>query len=180
MTKARLEAFSDGVFGVAITLLILDVRPEKGDSTGWEMLAHNQSHILVYLLSFVMVGVYWVAHHHMMHFIQSADRTLLWLNLLLLLLAIVFIPYAASVLSASHADPGAIRIYGSTLILTNLAGAALWTYATRNHRLVHPGMPPSFASFVIRLHCAPVLVYGLAVARPVSQDLGRVERRTKV
>lgn len=56
MTKARLEAFSDGVFGVAITLLILDVRPEKGDSTGWEMLAHNQSHILVYLLSFVMLS----------------------------------------------------------------------------------------------------------------------------
>ena len=73
MTKARLEAFSDGVFGVAITLLVLDVRIEGG-GTGWEMLSREWHHILVYLLSFVIVGVYWVAHHNMMHFITATDK----------------------------------------------------------------------------------------------------------
>lgn len=162
MTKGRLEAFSDGVFGVAITLLILDVRPEGGGS-GWEMLSHEWHHILIYVLSFVVVGVYWVAHHHMMHFVTAADRTLLWLNLMLLLF-VVFIPYVAGLLSASHADPSSIRIYASNLILINLSGTTLWAYATKNHRLVNPHLPSSFIKFVLYLHNAPVLIYGLAIA----------------
>ncbi len=163
MTKGRLEAFSDCVFAVAITLLILDVRPEGSGISGWEMLVHDWHKILVYLLSFVMVGVYWVSHHHMMHFVRAADRTFLWINLSLLLV-IVFIPYVAALLSASHADPSAIRIYGATLILTNLIGTALWSYATKHHRLVNPAMPPSFAKFVMGIHSAPILIYGLGIA----------------
>jgi uncharacterized membrane protein len=60
MTKGRLEAFSDGVFAVAITLLILDMRPEGDALTGWEILERDWHKILVYVLSFVIVGVYWV------------------------------------------------------------------------------------------------------------------------
>lgn len=163
MSKGRLEAFSDGVFAVAITLLILDVRPEGDGQNGWDMFLHDRHKILVYLLSFVMVGVYWVSHHHMMHFVSSTDRTLLWINLLLLLF-IVFIPYIAALLSASHADPGSIRIYGATLILINLTSSALWCYATRKHRLVSPSLPPAFVRFVLFTNTAPVLVYGLAIA----------------
>jgi uncharacterized membrane protein len=162
MSKGRLEAFSDGVFAVAITLLILDVRPEGNGLTGSEMLANDWHKILIFILSFVMVGVYWVAHHHMMHFVAATDRILLWLNLMLLLV-IVFIPYVAALLSASHADPSAIRIYGTTPILTNLSGTALWAYAVKNHRLVHPAMPPAFGRFVLGVHTAPVLIYGLAI-----------------
>jgi TMEM175 potassium channel family protein len=99
----------------------------------------------------------------MMHFVTAVDRTLLWINLLLLLF-IVFIPYVAVLLSASHADSSAIRIYGSTLILINLAGTALWSYATRYHRLVNPTMPPSFVRFILCVHTAPILVYSLAIA----------------
>jgi uncharacterized membrane protein len=162
MTKGRLEAFSDGVFGVAITLLILDVQPEGG-STGWEILSHQWHHILIYVLSFVIVGVYWVAHHHMMHFITAANRTLLWINLLLLLF-IVFVPFVAALLSASHADPSSIRIYASNLILINLTGTMLWWYVTKNHRLVNSAVPEAFIRFVLYLHTAAVLVYGVAIA----------------
>jgi hypothetical protein len=77
----------------------------------------------------------------------------------------VFIPYVAALLSSSHADPSAIRIYGATLILTNLTGTALWDYSTWTHSLVNPKMPP-FASFVLRVHTAPMLVYGLATRSP--------------
>ena len=162
MTKGRLEAFSDGVFGVAITLLILDVRPEDG-GTGWQMLLREWHHILVFVLSFIIVGVYWVAHHHVMHFITGTNRVLLWLNLSLLLF-IVFIPFAASLLSASHADSDSIRIYCTTLILINLTMAALTAYAARNHRLIHPGLPPSFLKHVLRLQAIPILIYGIAIA----------------
>jgi len=163
MSKGRLEAFSDGVFAIVITLLILDVRPEGSGLTGWQMFAHDWHKILIFVLSFVMVGVYWISHHHMMHFIAATDRTLLWFNLSLLLV-VVFIPYAAALMSASHADATAIRIYGSTLILINLIGAALWWYANLKRRLVHSTMPEWFAGFVLRLQTAPMLIYGLAIA----------------
>jgi uncharacterized membrane protein len=162
MTKARLEAFSDGVFGVAITLLILDVRPEDG-STGWQILTHQWHHILVYVLSFILVGVYWVAHHHLMHFITGTDRTLLWLNLMLLLF-VVFIPFAAAQLSSSHADPSSIRIYASTLICINLSGTAMMIYAAKGRRHISPALPVSFLRLVLGLYTAPVLAYGVAIA----------------
>jgi TMEM175 potassium channel family protein len=162
MTKGRLEAFSDGVFAVAITLLILGVRPEDG-STGWQIFTQEWNHILVYLLSFVLVGVYWVTHHNMMHFVTGINRTLLWLNLMLLLF-IAFIPFAAAQLSASHADPSSIRIYASTLILLNLSGTSLMAYACNNHRLVSPALPVSFIRFMLGLYTAPVPVYAAAIA----------------
>jgi uncharacterized membrane protein len=161
MTKARLEAFSDGVFGVAITLLILDVRPEDG-VTGWQILTHQWHHILVYVLSFILVGVYWVAHHHMMHFINATDRTLLWLNLMMLLF-VVFIPFTAAQLSASHEDPSSIRIYAATLILINLSGIALMTYA-RMRGLLNPTMGRTFLRMALALQAAPMLAYAVAIA----------------
>jgi uncharacterized membrane protein len=162
MNKGRLEAFSDGVFAVAMTLLILDVRPEGHGLSGWEMFRHDWHSIMIYVLSFIIVGVYWVAHHHMMHFIAATDRVFLWINLLLLL-DIVFIPYVAALLSASHADPSAIRIYGATLILTNITSSTLWHYATRKRRLVRPELPATFARFVLLVNTGPVFVYGMAI-----------------
>jgi uncharacterized membrane protein len=162
MSKGRLEAFSDGVFAVAITLLILDVRPEGHGLGGWEMFRHDWHHILIYVLSFVIVGVYWVGHHHMMHFVTATDRTFLWINLLFLMI-IVFIPYVASLLSATNADAGAIRIYGASLILANLTSSTLWFYACRKHRLVPESLSPAFARFVLQINTAPVLVYGVAI-----------------
>ena len=162
MSKGRLEAFSDGVFGVAITLLILDVQPEGG-ITGWQILMHQWHHILIYVMSFVIVGVYWVAHHHMMHFITGANRGLLWINLVLLLF-IVFVPFAAALLSASHADSSSIRIYAANLIAINLTSMVLWWYVTKNRRLVNPAMPGSSIRFVLYLHSGPVTAYSVAIA----------------
>jgi uncharacterized membrane protein len=162
MTKARLEAFSDGVFGVAITLLILDVRPDDG-STGWQILVHQWHHILVFFFSFIIVGLYWVAHHYLMHFITGTDRMLLWINLMLLLF-VVFVPFAAAQLSASHADPSSIRIYATTLILINLAGTALMIYARRS-RLISPALQSGpFFRIALYLRTAPSLAYGVAIA----------------
>jgi uncharacterized membrane protein len=162
MHKARLEAFSDGVFAVAMTLLILDVRPDGHGLSGWEMFRHDWRHILIYILSFVIVGVYWVAHHHMMHFVTATDRAFLWINLLFLLI-IVFIPYVAALLSASNADASAIRIYGASLILANLASSTLWFYASSNNRLTPKSLSPAFARLVLQINTAPVIVYAVAI-----------------
>lgn len=163
MNKNRLEAFSDGVFAVAITLLILDVRPTPGNTTTLEALRNALPQMLSFLLSFVIVGVYWVAHHSMLHFVRAVDRRLLWLNLLLLLV-IVFIPYPASLLGQHPGDPLAVMIYGVNLVLVNGFGTVLWLYATSKEAFVVPEFPRQFRRFTAMIHAAPIVVYGIAIA----------------
>jgi len=162
MSKSRLEAFCDGVFAIVITLLVLDVRPEGGGSSSAEMILQVWPKILTFVLSFLIVGVYWVAHHSMLHFINATDRTFLWLNLFLLLI-IAFIPYPTSLMGTTRADATSVMLYGGVLFLANTAGTALWIYATRNHRLVSPELPQKFARFVVRVHFTPALLYAVAV-----------------
>jgi uncharacterized membrane protein len=73
MNKGRLEAFSDGVFAIVITLLILDVRLPAGVHVRITALEQLLPRIATFVLSFVVVGVYWVAHHNMLHFIERTD-----------------------------------------------------------------------------------------------------------
>jgi uncharacterized membrane protein len=104
MSKQRLEAFSDGVFAIVITLLILEVHlPIEGELT-WTALAPALPHVLAFILSFVLVGTYWIAHHTMWGFVGKVDRYLLWLNLVLLL-TVVFIPFPAALLGSHLTDP---------------------------------------------------------------------------
>jgi uncharacterized membrane protein len=163
MTKNRLEAFSDGVFAIVITLLILDVRFPADKPLTLETLQSVVPHMVAFLLSFVIVGVYWVSHHNMLHFIKHVDRQLLWLNLVLLLL-VVFIPFPAALLGEHLDNELAVTLYGGNLILVNAAGTALWVYATARPHLAAEGIPPSLPRFVARLHSAPILVYGVAIA----------------
>jgi uncharacterized membrane protein len=162
MTKNRLEAFSDGVFAIVITLLILDVRFPADKPLTLETLWGVAPHLWAFVLSFVIVGVYWVSHHNMLHFIRAVDRQLLWLNLTLLLL-VVFIPFPAALLG-QHADSElAVALYGINLMLVNAAGAAMWLYATLRPHLAVEGMTPALSRFIAKLHSSPILVYGAAI-----------------
>jgi uncharacterized membrane protein len=163
MTKGRLEAFSDGVFSIVITLLILDVRLPNDARSVLDGLREVLPQTVTFVLSFVIVGVYWVSHHNMLHFVRAVDRSLLWLNLALLLM-VVFIPFSASLLGRYIDDPLAVAVYGINLMLVNAAGTALWLYATGQRALTHDAVPPALRFFVARLHTAPILVYAVAVA----------------
>jgi uncharacterized membrane protein len=79
-------------------------------------------------LSFVIVGIYWVAHHNSFHYIKRSDRTLLWLNLLLLL-CIVFIPFPTALVGQYPEQQISVVIYGGTLVITGLVLQLLWWYA---------------------------------------------------
>jgi uncharacterized membrane protein len=162
MSKNRIEAFSDGVFAIVITLLILDVRFPADKPLTFATLAGMGPHILAFVLSFVIVGVYWVSHHNMLHYIRAVDRQLLWLNLLLLLI-VVFIPFPASLLGQHPDSTLAIALYGANLICANAAGTALWFYAMSRPHLAAEGMTPGLARFVAKLHAAPIAVYALAI-----------------
>src|SRR5215469_207692 len=129
MPKHRLESFSDGVFAIVITLLILNVHLDRDQELTWQTLASLGPDVLAFALTFVIVGVYWVSHHSMMHMIKAVDRRLLWLNLLLLL-AVVFIPFPAYLLGRHLWNPLAAAIYGLNLMTVNALGTLLWFYAS--------------------------------------------------
>jgi uncharacterized membrane protein len=114
------------------------------------------------VLSFIIVGVYWVAHHHMLHFIRQVDRKLLWLNLLLLL-CVVFIPFPTSLLGTGFGNPLIVRLYEGTLIATNATGLFFWLYAASHRELLVPQVNRDFARWVVKIHSSPMLVYALAI-----------------
>jgi uncharacterized membrane protein len=162
MTKTRLEAFSDGVFAIVITLLILDVRFPAGEALTLAALMGVAPHLLAFVLSFVIVGVYWVSHYNMLHYVKEVDRQLLWLNLALLMI-VVLLPFPTSLLGQHPDSLLAVTLYGVNLMLANAAGTVLWLYATGRRSLAADEVPPALRGLIAKLHAAPILVYGLAI-----------------
>ncbi len=128
MEKSRLEAFSDGVFAIVITLLILDIRfPEVDYSQFQTALASVLPRILAYVMSFIIIGLYWVVHHNSVHAMKKTDWGFLWLNILLLL-CVSFIPFPTSLLGRYPFQAWPIIIYGSTLIVCDAVGYIMLLY----------------------------------------------------
>lgn len=124
MSTGRLEAFSDGVLAVVITILVLELRIEPGAALG-EQLRAEWPTFLAYLVSFVVVGVVWVQHHALFSIAERVDRVVLFLNLLLLL-AVSLLPFAAKAVGA-YLDTGgsdargAIALYGGLMEVMAIA-----------------------------------------------------------
>ncbi len=165
--KNRLEAFSDGVFAVAITLLILDLQPPMPlqtimDMGSLQILTQIAPKFLAFVLSFVIVGVYWVAHHNTFHYIQHSDRNLLWINILLLM-CIAFIPVPTALLGQYPAYQFAIILYGATLVVTGIVLQLLWWYATGSYRLVDKNIDPHLVAHATRRNLTAPCLYMLAI-----------------
>jgi uncharacterized membrane protein len=166
--KTRVEAFSDGVFAVAITLLVLNLQSTTflksvAETNLWQDLLALLPKFLVYALSFVIIGIYWVAHHNTFHYIKHSDRTLLWLNIFFLLW-IVFIPFPTALLGQYPEQQFSIIMYGSTLVITGIALQLLWWYATSGHRLVDKDIDPHLVIKATQRNLMAPCIYLLAVA----------------
>jgi len=163
--KGRIEAFSDGVLAIAITLLVLDLHIPTGLSHAafHQALLQIGPRLYAFTLSFCIVGVYWVAHHLMFTAIRHADRTLLWLNNLFLLF-VSAIPFSAAVLGAYPDERIAVILYGANLAAASSALQILWNYATRGRRLISPEAPDHLLrAGTVRTGVA-IAVYLLAIA----------------
>jgi uncharacterized membrane protein len=164
LSTTRLEAFSDGVFAVAITLLVLDLQVPQLASAG-ELVSRLGAlwpKLLSYALSFVIVGIYWVAHHNTFHYIKRSDRNLLWLNILLLM-CIVFIPFPTALLGQYPEQRVSIIIYAGALVITGLVLQGLWWYATSGCRLVDRTIDPRLVQRATRRNLTAPLIYLLAI-----------------
>ena len=161
MNKHRIEALSDGIFAVAMTLLVFGFKADAigpGLHLDWHRF---RPQLLSYILSFLIVGVYWVAHHIEFHFVQKANRSFLWCNNLFLM-SVAFLPFPASLLGENPGSRPVILLYGCTLIVANATLTITWYCAWRTG-LLHPNLPERFPMFVTLLTSAPALVYAVAV-----------------
>ncbi len=120
MGKGRLEAFSDGVIAIIITIMVLEMKVPHGDS--WESLWPLVPVFLSYVLSFVYVGIYWNNHHHMLHAAHKVTGPVLWANLHLLFWLSLF-PFATGWMGENHFKAIPSLMYGVVLLM---AAAAYW------------------------------------------------------
>jgi uncharacterized membrane protein len=144
LSKARLEAFSDGIFAIAITLLVLTIAPPDDFEHLTHQLANRWPSLAAYVVSFAVIGIMWLNHHSIFAHFERVDRGLVYLNLLLLM-TIAFLPYPTGVLGQALAkgrgtEPAAV-LYGLTMALNAYAWSATWLYASRGRRLLATSFP---------------------------------------
>ena len=120
MGKNRLEAFSDGVIAIIITIMVLEMKVPHGE--GIETLVPVIPVFLSYVLSFVYLGIYWNNHHHMLHATQKVTGLMLWANLHLLFW-LSLIPFATGWMGANHFAAAPAALYGAVLLM---AAVAYW------------------------------------------------------
>ncbi|MFC5475593.1 TMEM175 family protein [Paraherbaspirillum soli] len=136
MNKNRLEAFSDGVLAIAITIMVLNLKVPLG--TGWTEISAITPLLSSYLLSFIYVGIYWVNHHHLMQPVRSVNGLILWANLHLLFW-LSLIPFVTAWVSVDPSASPPVAIYGLVLLMSSFAflllGKALLAKEGENSRL---------------------------------------------
>jgi len=118
MTKGRLEAFSDGVIAIIITIMVLEMKvPHGADVAALRPLAPV---FISYVLSYVMIGIYWNNHHHLFHAVERVNGRILWRNLHLLFW-LAQVPFATGWMGENHFAPAPSALYGFVLLMAGVA-----------------------------------------------------------
>ena len=128
MTKGRLEAFSDGVIAILITIMVLELRVPQG--AGWDALRPLVPVFLTYVLSFIFLGIYWTNHHHMLHVTDRVSGGILWANLHLLFW-LSLVPFVTGWMGANHFASVPTAAYGIVLVCAGAAYTILQTAIIR-------------------------------------------------
>lgn len=118
MKANRMEAFSDGVLAIIITIMVLEFKVPEGHD--WHDLAGLGPKILSYVFSFVYIGIYWNNHHHLLHTVQKMNGTLMWLNMLLLF-CLSLVPFTTAWMGESHFAAAPTALYGVVMLLSAVA-----------------------------------------------------------
>jgi uncharacterized membrane protein len=166
VSKTRVEAFSDAVFAIAITLLVLTVaQPHTYRNLAHE-LARQWPSLAAYIVSFAVIGIMWVNHHSVFTHLEHVDRGLLYINLLLLM-TIAFLPYPTGVLGQALAKGQGTRtaavLYGVVMAVNACAWGWLWLYASRHRRLLRADFPEKERAMATLLFTWGVVAYTLSV-----------------
>ena len=162
----RLKAIADGVFAVAMTLLVLElVVPESKGISNEELnglLVSMWPKFIAYVLSFLITGIYWLVHHSIFDAIRYYDTTLAWINIVFLLF-VALIPFTTSLLGEFFLQKTSTIIYGIHLLLLFLGGYTLWTYSTSKHILVVPDLDPELIKGARRMGYVYFVILSIAI-----------------
>jgi uncharacterized membrane protein len=163
---ARIEAFSDGVFAIAVTLLILEIKvPPAGSARFGTLLLQQWPSYFAFVLSFAFIGIMWINHHRLFNHIRRSDDGLLILNLLLLL-GVTAVPFPTAVLATHLRGPDgriATMVYSGTYVIIAIFFNFLWRYALSHHLLGHEVNPAS-AEKISRQYAGGPILYLICFA----------------
>jgi uncharacterized membrane protein len=176
MDRTRLEAFSDGVFAVAITLLALDltVAGPEGDGSLTHQLHDKWPAFLAYLISFFMIGIVWVNHHALVRSIIKVNRTLLFLNLVLLLF-VVLIPFSTALVADYFSRHNwdtqvAMMIYGGVFLGMSAGFGTIFEWTLHGQRVYQPVPPERHWRARVRF-VGGGLIYAVAILLALFSDV---------
>ena len=164
----RTEAFSDGVFAIAITLLVLDIGiPASEFDDLWSAIFHEWPAYLGYATSFLTIGGIWLAHHGIFRRLRYANDRVMRLNLLLLM-AVSFLPFPTRLVAEAIRDQSAERaaaiFYGACLLAIALLFSALWGVVARDRQLLRPEVSEDEVNAILLASSPSIVLYGGAIA----------------
>lgn len=161
----RIGGFSDAVFAVAITLLILTIDvPVVSDVSelGSELKALWPK-FLGFLISFLIIGFFWVAHHFIFNYLRRLTPGLLWLNLFFLMF-IVILPFSTDLMSEYNNSKVAVMFYSANMVLASLMLFLLWLYMSHNNRLIDEDFDPALRRHLLLMYLNMTIIFLIAMA----------------
>ena len=173
----RMETFSDGVFAIAATLLVLEISIDSAHTHHLgSALLHLWPSYLAYVTSFITIGIIWMNHHTCVETMVRVDRTFLFLNLLLLL-TVSFLPFPTRLVADYLQRPdeqAAVYAYAATFVVMALIYNAWWRYASTGRRLIGETVPESRIKAITRAFNPGVPTYALTLVVAVFSPLASV------
>ena len=167
LTTKRIEALSDGVFAIVMTLLVIEIKvPEVSSQAGRSEFLNSLSHLwpefFYYMTSFVILGVYWMGHHKQFHYIKRSDGVLMWLNIFFLMF-ISLIPFSTAFLGKYPLRHFPIVFYSVHLSIVAILLYTKWVYATSKSRLTRKNLHPAVITRGKRKILTGIVIYLLTV-----------------
>jgi len=167
ISTARLVSFSDGVFAIAVTLLVFNLKVPQIPATDVHiflpgMIKAMLPHFTTYVVTFLIVAVYWTFHHRMLNLVTRTDSPFLWMNICYLLM-ISFIPFPSMLFGAYPKEPFSFIFYIGSMILVGCLAMLMLGYASYNYRLINKELPIAIVKYLFFRQLTTILVFLLAI-----------------
>jgi uncharacterized membrane protein len=198
ISPGRLISFSDGVFAIAVTLLVFNLKVPDIPADSAHRLLPGQlkamlPHFIAYLISFLLIAIFWTVHHRMLNLVTHVDIRFIWINLIYLLM-ISFIPFPSGLIGAYPGETFSLVLYLICMFVVVAISMMMWWYAATNRRLVSKELPASivnyfyvrgFTSLTFILLALPLAFYqyhwtpySLFILLPINWSISKFYQRT--
>lgn len=167
MTPERINTLSDGVFAIVMTILILDVKIDKSPNVNDAMELVSKlwgliPRIEVYIVSFLILGLFWISHHSQFHYIKKNDLNLLWINIFFLMFVSI-LPFSTDIAGEFADHKLSAIIFGFNLLIVNIILYINWRYATYEHLLVDPQLSSKLIDLYTRKNMITSVVFIIGI-----------------